>query len=144
MPSILVKDVMVKNVIVAEPSVTLRRAAKTMDEYGIGCLVIVLKNKISGIFTERDMIKCMAKGCDPIQTVISDVMTKDVVTIEYNKYVEDAIELMKKHSIKKLPVLKDNTLVGIITTSDIVVVAPALIESISKLISFEAPKFQGG
>lgn len=142
--AIIVKDVMVKNVIVAEPSVTLIRAAKTMDEYGIGCLVVVTKNKISGIFTERDMIKCVARGVEPKDTKLSQIMTKNVVTIEYDKTVEDAIDLMKKHNIKKLPVLKDKTLVGIITTSDIVVVAPALIESVSSLISFESPKYQGG
>lgn len=141
---IKIKDVMVKNVIVSEPSVSLQRAAKIMDQYGIGCLIVVEKDKIEGIVSRSDMIRCMAKGCDIRQTKLSEIMTKDVVVIDYDKTVNDAVELMKEHNIKKIPVLKKGVLVGIITTSDIIVVAPALIESVSNLISFEQTKYQGG
>jgi predicted transcriptional regulator len=67
-----------------------------------------------------------------------------VITVEPDKTIEEAVNLMTKHKIKKLPVVEDNKLVGIVTASDIVVVEPKLIESIANLVSIKLPGYRGG
>lgn len=140
----LVKDIMNKNVVVGKPDVTIREVSKVMAQLHIGSMVIVEGGKIVGIVTERNVLNSVARGKDPDITVVSDIMSKDVVTIEPDKKVEEAVDLMVKHKIKKLPVVRDDKIVGIITASDIVVVEPKLIENIASLISIKLPKYSGG
>jgi predicted transcriptional regulator len=71
-------------------------------------------------------------------------MTKNVIMIEPDKTIEDAVNLMTDNRIKKIPVVKDGNLVGIITASDIIVVEPKLIENIANLISIKIPGYRGG
>jgi len=141
---VLVKDIMNKNVVVGKPDVTIREVSKVMAQLHIGSMVIVEGGKIVGIVTERNVLNSVARGKDPDITVVSDIMSKDVVTIEPDKKVEEAVDLMVKHKIKKLPVVRDDKIVGIITASDIVVVEPKLIENIASLISIKLPKYSGG
>lgn len=141
---LLVRDAMKKNVITTSPSTTLAEAAKTMEKYRIGSIVVVEKDRIAGIFTDRDMRKCVSNNCNTYETTIGELMTKDVIVVEESKDLIDAIELMKKHGVKKLPVVRGGILVGIITTSDITVVAPEVLKAISDLISFEPDKKAAG
>ena len=140
----LVKDVMNKNVIVAKPDVTVREASKVMAKFHIGSLIIQSAGKIIGIMTERDVLQAVATGKDPETTLVEEIMSKNVITIEPDKKIEDAVELMIEHKIKKLPVVSEGKLVGIITASDIIVVEPKLIASIANLISIKLPGYRGG
>ncbi len=140
----LIKDVMNKNVVVGKPDVTIREASRVMAQMHIGSMVIAEKGKIVGILTERDVLNSVAKGKDPDATAALDIMSKNVVTIEPDKRIEDAVDLMIKNKIKKLPVLRDDKIVGIITASDIIVVEPKLIQSIASLVSIRLPKYSGG
>lgn len=140
----LVKDVMNRNAVTAKPDVSIREASKIMTMHHIGSLVILEKNKIAGIITGGNILYSLAENKDPDATAVSDVMSKDVVTIESDKRIEDAVELMMKYKIKKLPVVKDEKLVGVITCSDIAVVEPKLIEAVANLISMKIPGYQGG
>ncbi len=140
----LVKDVMNRNVIVAKPDVTVREASKVMAKFHIGSLIIQSAGKIIGIMTERDVLQAVATGKDPETTLVEEIMSKNVITIEPDKKIEDAVELMIEHKIKKLPVVSEGKLVGIITASDIIVVEPKLIASIANLISIKLPGYRGG
>ena len=140
----IVKDVMNRNVIVGKPDVTLKEASKVMSQYHIGSLVVVEKEKIVGIITERNVLKSVAQGKNPELTTVEDIMSKNVITIEPDKKIDEAVELMMKHKIKKLPVVSNKKLVGIVTCSDISVVEPKLIQSIASLISLKLPGYRGG
>jgi len=140
----LVKDVMNKNVVVAKFDVTIREATKVMNKFHIGSLVVLKEEKIAGILTERNVLTAVANGKDADATAIEDIMTKKVVTIDPDETVEAAVDLMTQHKIKKLPVVEDNKLKGIITASDIVVVEPKLIASVANLISMKLPGYRGG
>jgi len=140
----LVKDVMNRNVIVAKPDVTVREASKVMAKFHIGSLIIQSAGKIIGIMTERDVLQAVATGKDPETTLVEEIMSKNVITIDPDKKIEDAVELMIEHKIKKLPVVSEGKLVGIITASDIIVVEPKLIASIANLISIKLPGYRGG
>lgn len=140
----LVKDVMNKNVVVAKSDVTIREATKVMNKFRIGSLVVLKEEKIAGIATERNVLEAVANGKDLDATPIEEIMSKNVVTIDPDQTVEAAVDLMVQHKIKKLPVVEDKKLKGIITASDIVVVEPKLIASVANLISMKLPGYRGG
>ncbi len=140
---ILVKDVMNKNVVVAKPIVTLREAAKVMGEMNMGSLIVMEEEKIVGIVTSTDILKAIGEGKDPDKITIGDIMSKNVITIQADEPLDKAVELMIKNKIKKLPVLMNERLVGIITVSDIAIVEPKIVASLASLISLNAGKFGG-
>jgi CBS domain-containing protein len=141
----LIKDVMNRNVIAVKPETSVREAAKVMAKYHIGSLIILEENRIAGIITEGDILrKVIVEGKDLDETKVRDIMTEKVFTIEPDKTIEDAVRLMMEKKIKKLPVIENEKLVGIITASDIMVVEPKLIEAIASLISLKIPGYQGG
>ena len=109
-----VKDIMKKNVRSIPPGSSVQKAAKKMDKYGIGSLIITDGNKMKGIVTGRDiLIKVVARGCDPSKTTVNEIMTS------------------KK--IKKLPVIEEDNLVGIVTASDIITTEPKMLEALGSL-----------
>ena len=141
---LLVKDVMNKNVVVAKPIVTLREAARVMGEMNMGSLVIMEDEKIVGIVTSTDILKAIGEGKDPDKVTIGEIATKNVITIQADDPLEKAVDIMVKYKIKKLPVMMNEKLVGIITVSDIAIVEPKIVASIASLISLNAGKFAGG
>ena len=140
----LVREIMNRNIVTAKPEITLKEASKVMSEMHIGCIVIYANEKILGIITSTDILKAVANDREPNGTYAADVMTKDVKTIEPDKDIADAVDIMVKHKIKKLPVVNDGKLVGLITTSDIVTVEPRVIAGISNLMSLRTPVYSGG
>ena len=101
---------------VISPGISLKEAANMMSREHIGSLVIVDKNEeIMGILTERDVLKNIGK----ISEKIEKVMSKDVVTIEEDKNIDKAVEVMNENKIKRLPVTRNEKLVGIITVTDL-------------------------
>jgi CBS domain-containing protein len=115
----LVKEIMKKVVNITQEH-TLREAAKLMAEHSIGCLVVTEGDALIGIVTERDILKQVSKGSDALDTPVKNIMSTNVITIGPDMHIDDAAELMSKHKIKKLPVYKDNQLMGIITSTDLV------------------------
>lgn len=140
----LVKDVMNPHAITTGPETTVKEAATLMYKNHIGSLIVVEKGKILGIITEGDILKTIARDLEVNVTLVQEVMTRDIVSIEPDKKIEDAVNLMTEKKIKKLPVIEDGKLVGIITASDIIVVEPKLIENIANLISIKIPGYRGG
>jgi CBS domain-containing protein len=111
-----------KSVKTISPGDTVKEAASVMSRHNIGSLVVVNSNKkVVGIVTERDIIeKVNARDKLASRVRIEDIMTSKVITIDANALIDDAVYLMVKHRIKKLPVLDNNELVGIVTSTDIV------------------------
>ena len=96
-------------------------------DYKVGCLVVVDKQRCVGVVTERDLIeRVVCEKRNPEETKVEEIMSRDVKTIHRLSTVEDAIKLMKKYNIKKLPVVSDDMLVGIVTMTDISHARPEL------------------
>jgi CBS domain-containing protein len=140
----LVKDVMNTNVVVAKADATIREASEVMNKYNIGSLVVVKDSGIAGIITEHNVLESVAAGRNPDETKIAEIMSPEVVTVAPDSTVEQAVDLMVQHKIKKLPVVDGDKLMGIITASDIIVVEPKLVASIANLISMKLPGYSGG
>lgn len=112
---------MVGEVITIEANVAVRKAVRLMNDREIGCLVVVQDGKPTGIVTERDMLKrVLVAGRDPRAVEVDEVMSKPLLFMEPEKEIEDAVKLMFKHKIKKLPVVENERLVGLVTLTDLI------------------------
>ena len=104
-----VKDVMAKKVISIEYDKTVLDACNKYKEHRVGSLVVVNAGVIVGIITERDIIeRVVVKQKNPKKTKVEDIMSKNIITIHASAKIEQAAELMRKHKIKKLPVILNN------------------------------------
>jgi len=122
----LVKEIM-NQVCVVTSYITLKQAAELMSEQGIGSLIILKKDKLAGIITERDIVKNLSG----LNKGLSKIMTKKVITISQDASLESAAELMKKNRIKRVVVVdkKKSIPVGIITVTDLIANSDLLNES---------------
>lgn len=115
-----VSGIMRKNVISIDSSMTVQDAAKMMDDASIGAIVVIENGIAIGIITERDLTRrVIAKG-KPLTTNVKEVMSSPLIVINPDDSVWEAAQLMKTRKIHRMPAVKDNQLVGMITTSDIV------------------------
>ncbi|TRZ66420.1 CBS domain-containing protein [bacterium] len=96
-------------------------AAKFMDLHNVGAVPVLDKdNKLAGIFSERDMIRrCVVKECDLKNTLVDDVMTKEVVVIEASDSPEYCMQILKQEKIRHIPVIEENKLVGLLSIRDL-------------------------
>lgn len=115
-----VKDVMKTNIVSIDSSKTIKEAACMMDDSNVGCVIITKDDNPVGILTERDFVKRVAAQNKDLSSPLSDVMSSPLTTINSDETVWEAAEKMKQNSIHKLPVLDDNKVTGIITTTDLV------------------------
>ena len=115
-----VKDVMVKEIITVNPTTKIREAVELMNKNQIGCLVVTRKGKPVGIMTERDVLKKIVCSCkNPEQTRVSEIMSKPLIVGRVDMDWLEAVKLMLDRNIKKLPILDDERLVGLVTLTDI-------------------------
>jgi CBS domain-containing protein len=115
-----VKDIMTKNVVTITVDKTVFEAAELMNSKGIGCLLIVQDEAPVGIVTERDFVRRIVAKNLPYSVKVSEIMTKNLITVDPDVSLKDAARLMSINKIRRLPVLKQNKLVGIVVASDFV------------------------
>ena len=140
---IYVKDIMSRNVKTIENNATILDAAKAMAKWEIGSLVIVERKTPVGIVTEGDISRAVAKGSDPRKTPVT-IGKKRLVSVPPGERVEVAAKKMADAGIKKLPVMEDGKLVGILTQTDIVSSSFALVTSLKEMVQarYRPPDFE--
>lgn len=111
-----VKNFMTSDLIVYDINSSLTDLASTMKKYDIGFVPIANKNKIVGVLTDRDIVTRILANND---NKIDGYLTTELITIDSNDEISKAINLMTKHKIKRLLVVENNKLVGIISLSDL-------------------------
>lgn len=98
---------------------TIERAAQLMKQYNCGSIPVCTQDKIIGIVTDRDIaVRSIASGEDTHQQV-GEVMTKEVVFASPETDVNDAARLMSERQIRRLPIVENNSLIGIVALGDI-------------------------
>jgi len=116
----IVKDAMTRNVITIDRNATVLDACNKYREYKVGCLVVTDKSECVGIVTERDIIeRTICARRNPEETKVDDIMSSEIKTVHALDTIEKAVQIMKQNNIKKLPVLLNEEIVGIITVTDI-------------------------
>lgn len=132
---VLVRDVMSKNLKTVGRDVSVKRVVTTMNKFGIGSVVVVQAGRPVGIITERDILTRVVEVCmAPEALTAKQVMTSPVITIEQNTSMDEAARLMAKKKIKKLPVVDNDELVGILTFTDIVTKMPTMLSILEELL----------
>ncbi len=121
MPS--AQDILAKrrrDVVIIGEEATVMEAAKIMSDQRIGSLVVGRGGKVVGIFTERDVLnRVVARHLDPWETIVKDVMTTPVACCQPTTKLTECRSVMTDKRIRHLPVVKENRLLGMISSGDI-------------------------
>jgi len=114
------RKIMIDKVVTVEPNATAKKAVELMNLHDIGCLIVVHSGKPIGIVTERDMLKrIIHKSKNPARTKVVDVMSKPLITASPNMRAGDAAKLMIERNVKKLAVVENGRLVGLVSITDL-------------------------
>jgi len=144
----IVRDIMKRNVLTLTKNATIKDTLDLMVENYAGSVVIVDDDKIVGLVTERDILSRIVEKDRKLSNPIESIMTKNVITISPNRSVEEAARIMTENKIKKLPVVENDKLVGIITLTDIVAsgvrLEDEIIESMARWFPVSKRTYVGG
>ena len=122
-----VADIMTNASVTESPSDSLRSAAETMWRQQTGSLLVMDGDDLVGIITERDVMKAVAQEKDVETTPVSDVMTREVLTISPDTSAHEAARHMAARWIRHLPVVDGGSVVGVVSQRDLVGVFAALV-----------------
>ena len=132
---VIVRDVMSKDVKVVRPDTTMKEVVATMNKFGIGSIIVVQGERPVGIITERDILRRQVEPCLAPETLTAKhVMTSPVVTINEEASIEEAARLMAKKKAKRLPVMNNGRLMGILSYTDIVFKVPEMLSVLEELV----------
>jgi CBS domain-containing protein len=116
----LIRDAMTPDPIVFHSTAAVTEAARAMKEYNVGDVVVRKDGRLCGIVTDRDIVvRVLADGKNPDSTSLDSVCTPQPVTVSPNQTIAEAVKLMKERAIRRLPVIEDNTIVGIVSLGDL-------------------------
>jgi CBS domain-containing protein len=114
-----VGELMTTEVVTVPPDATVRDALAKMIEHDFGSVVIADAGQALGIFTERDVTRRVLADVAFLEERVTDVMSKDLITVRPGDQVVDIFELMNSKGIRRLPVVDGGRLVGILTEGDL-------------------------
>ncbi|MGY5149468.1 MAG: CBS domain-containing protein [Candidatus Nitrosopumilus sp. bin_68KS] len=118
--SITIEDVMTKSIISVDASMTINETAKMMEDAKVGAVIIMENNTAIGIVTDRDFAVKVAAHAYEISSPIKQIMSSPLLSINSDESIRNAADLMFERGVRKLPVLNDDKIVGMITATDIV------------------------
>jgi len=123
-----VEDVMTKEVITTDEHATVKEAAEIMDKNEISCLIALRKLKAIGIITERALLKRIIVEAKNLEkTKVKEVMSSSLEVVALGTDLEKTLRLMFRKKIKKLPIVKKDNLLGLVSLIDIARCQPAII-----------------
>jgi CBS domain-containing protein len=115
-----VRDTMTENPRSIGVSASVVEAARLMREGHIGSLPITDDDQLVGMITDRDITtRVVAEAADPKTTPVGDVYSRDLISVEPDQDLQEALQLMARHQVRRLPVVEDGRLVGIVAQADI-------------------------
>ena len=115
-----VKEIMQNSVLSVDSSVTATDAAKMMEDTGVGAIVVLDDNIPVGIVTDRDFAIKITAHSYPIDTPVRRIMSSPLISIDPDSDLWIASDLMSTRKVRKLPVIDDDKVIGIVTSSDLV------------------------
>jgi CBS domain-containing protein len=129
------REVMRYNPTTIECEMTVARAAEIMCRDEVGSCIVLQNNLPIGIITEQDInCKVVAKDLRPGSVHVSSIMSTPLITIDADETVGDAAHIMVKHKVRRLPVVEEQKVVGIVTVRDLLSVANEINELMADLI----------
>ena len=126
---VIVKEAMKTNLVLVEPATTVLEAAKRMKKNKIGNVIVVEKKHPVGILTESDILKkVVAEGRNASDVLVEEVMSTPIIVVGPYISLESAMQKLGKCNVRRLPVIENDELIGIITQRDISRISPVLHE----------------
>lgn len=115
-----VKDIMSRDPILVDSERTIKETAIAMTRSGCGSLLVKSRGKVIGIVTERDLVRrALTKGGGLSKLKVKSIMSSPLITIKPEVWVEDAAKVMSDNKVRRLPVVGEDGLAGVITATDI-------------------------
>ena len=144
-----VNDVMTERVITTDVNDSVKNAARAMAKFGISSLLVFSEEGLKGILTERDIItRIVCAGLDPSEVPVCDVMSEPVIVVSPDTPLDNAVELMLVHRIKKLPILEQNegayNVLGILSLVDIARLHPEIINTMKAMVEVDMESPEAG
>ncbi len=117
----VVRDLMNPSVVTVEPGSSAALAARLISRHNVGALPVCGSDrKLRGMVTDRDIVlRCVAAEEDPAQTPVRDIMTRGCASIAPGADCREATRLMAEQQVRRLPVVEDGKLVGIVSLADL-------------------------
>jgi CBS domain-containing protein len=117
-----VREVMTREPLMVDINETLTAAARQMRDADVGALIVTHTGDVRGVVTDRDItVRGVADELDPGSARLADIVTRDLVAVSPNDDIETAVELMRTHAVRRLPVLDGEEPVGIVSLGDLAV-----------------------
>jgi len=116
-----IREIMTSNPSTVEPYTTVVDAARVMKQEDAGVVPVTENGRLTGMVTDRDIaIRVVAEGKDPQSTTVQEVASKNLVTLDPEQELDEALRLMAQHQVRRLPVVEeDGRLVGIVAQADV-------------------------
>ena len=133
-----VRDAMTSEALAVAPGDSLRHAAEMMKQHDVGSLPVVDDGRLVGIVTDRDIVvRAVASEPSPGDVIVEQIASSEPVAVQHGQDLTDALEMMAYHRVRRLPVVADGRLVGMIAQADVAIEAKeknagAMLESISQ------------
>jgi CBS domain-containing protein len=115
-----IRDVMTSNPTSCETSATVADAARVMAQEDVGPVPVVEGDRVVGILTDRDIVvRVVAEGRDANSTTVGEIASSDLVTVQPDTNLDEALRLMAQNQVRRLPVVEGERLVGIVAQADV-------------------------
>jgi CBS domain-containing protein len=135
-----VKDVMTKDVATLNPDDTIERAAQLMKQYNVGSIPVCDSEKVIGMITDRDIaVRSVAQGENGKNQKVREIMSSNPVIINSETDIHDAARIMSERQVRRLPVVENNNIVGIVAIGDIAVESKLVDDAGEALSSISEP-----
>lgn len=135
-----ISEIMTKDVISLSVDDTAEYAAELMKEHNIGSIPVSTEERVVGIVTDRDIVlRCVAEGKDIKMQKVRDIMTSNPVVGNQNIDVDDAARIMSERQIRRLPIVENNQLVGMVSLGDLAVEPKLQVEAGEALSEISIP-----
>ncbi|MFI6360245.1 CBS domain-containing protein [Streptomyces sp. NPDC050743] len=117
-----VRDIMTSQMVTVEPQTSVTTVAQKMRDENIGAVLVTEGDELRGLVSDRDLvIRALAEGGDPEQKTVASACSDDLVIVTPDEDLDHAVELMREHSIRRLPVVEEGHPVGIISLGDMAI-----------------------
>jgi CBS domain-containing protein/uncharacterized protein (DUF2267 family) len=121
--------------VVLKPNTSVLEAARALDNNQVGAIVVQHEGRVAGIVTDRDLaVRVLGQGLDARNTTLAKVMTEDVVTLPPDGSRTDALRLMQERRIRRIPLVAEGALVGVVTLDDLLADEAASLEDFADVV----------
>ena len=133
-----IEKVMTRDIVTCSPNDLVEEIAQSMRALDIGCMPVMEQQRVIGMITDRDIVtRAVAK---PGRPYVKDVMTREVISVGPNSTTEEAAEIMAQHRIRRIPVIKQDHLIGFVALADLAVPAETTTDASLALHQISEPR----